>query len=114
MIKIIRKPGRRVDFDSKTEQVVLKGSTEIKEVFSEIKTIVGRIKKIDSRLKNKKIRVIEKEKLIDEKKENTKKMIDLWNGLRRADLNGLRKEESIKIINSQKNFIDDLLEYYKN
>ena len=114
MIKIIRKPGRRVDFDSKTEQVVLKGKDEIREGFSEIKKLVNRIKKIDSRLKNKRIKVIEKEKLIDEKKETTRKIIDLWNGLRKADLNELKKSESIKIINSQKNFIDDLLEYYKD
>ena len=114
MIKIIRKPGRKVDFNSKTEQVVLKGKDGIRKGFSEIKKVVNRIKKIDSRLKNKKIKVIEKEKLVDEKKENTRKMIDLWNNLRRADLNELRKGESIKIINSQKKFIDDLLKYHKD
>lgn len=111
---MIRRPGRRVDFNSKIGQIVLKGSEEIKEGFSEIKTTVNRIKKIDLKLKNKKIKVIEKEKLIDEKKENTRKIMDLWNGLRRADLNELRKDESTKVINSQKNFIDDLLEYYKD
>lgn len=111
MIKTIRKPGRIVDFNSKPEQVMLKGSNEIKEKFSEIKTIVNRIKNIRSKLKKKKIRSMEEKKLIDEKKEKTRKMINLWNSLRRTDLNGLRKEELIKIINSQKNFIDDILEY---
>ncbi len=114
MIKIVRKPGRKVDFDSKKEPVVLKGKSAIKKEFSEIKRLVTKIKKINSRLKNKKIKVIEKEKLIDEKKENTREMIELWNNLRRADLNVLGKGESIKIINSQKNFIDDLLEHYKD
>jgi len=114
MIKITRKPGRKVDFNSKTEQVVLKGKDGIKTGFSEIRKLVNRIKKIDSKLKNKKIKVIEKEELVDEKKENTRKMVDLWNSLKKADLNELRKEESTKIINSQKNFIDDLLKYYKD
>ena len=114
MVKVIRRVGRRVDFNSEVSGVVLKSGNEIKKEFSEIKKVVNRIKKIDLKLKNKKIRVIEKEELIDEKKENEKKMINLWNDLRRADLNGLKKEESTKIINSQKNFIDDLLEYYKD
>lgn len=114
MVKVIRKPGRRVDLDSKTEQTIFKGNNEIKEGFSEIRTIVSRIKNIRSKLWNSKLKDAERKELVKEKKENIKKMISLWNSLSRIDLSELRKEESIKVVNSQKNFIDDLLEHYKN
>lgn len=113
MVKVIRKPGRRVDLDSKTEQIIFRGNDEIKEGFSEIRTMVREIKNIRSKLRYSKIKDAERKELVGEKKENMKKITGLWNSLSRIDLSELRKEESIKIVNSQKNFIDDLLEYYR-
>lgn len=114
MVKVIRRSGRRVDLDSKTEQIIFRGNDEIKEGFSEIRTIVCEIKNIRSKLRYSKLKDAERKELVKEKKENIKKMVSLWNSLSRIDLSELRKEESIKIVNSQKKFIDDLLEYYKD
>lgn len=113
MVKVIRKPGRRVDLDSKTEQIIFRGNDEIKEGFSEIRTMVREIKNIRSKLRYSKIKDTERKELVGGKKENMKKITGLWNSLSRIDLSELRKEESIKIVNSQKNFIDDLLDYYR-
>ena len=99
---------------AKTEQIIFKGNDEIKEGFSEIRTIVREIKNIRSKLWGARLKDSERKELVKEKKENIKKMTSLWNSLSRTDLSELRKEESIKIVNSQKNFIDDLLEYYKD
>jgi len=114
MVKTIRKIGRRVNFNSETKGVVLKGEDEIRKVFSEIKIMLNRIKKIQSKLKSSKIKIKERKNLIKEKRERAKKMVNLWNSLTGIDANNLKKEEFVKIINSQKNFINDLLGDYSN
>jgi len=108
MVKINRRPGRRVNFDSKIEKPVLKEEEEIKEKFLEIKQVEKKLIEIQSKNNQ------EREERITQKEIELKKILDLWDDLNRIDLNILEKKNLIKIINSQKNFIQDFLEHYIN
>lgn len=108
MVKVVRKIGRRVDFNSETKEISFEKS-EIKENFLEIKREINKIEKIRLKLKKPKIKPTERKKLTNEEKENRKKITDLWTDLSRINLKELKKEESLKLINSQKNFINDIL-----
>jgi hypothetical protein len=109
MVKINRRPGRRVNFDSKIiEKPVLKEEEEIKEKFLEIKQVEKKLIEIQSKNNH------EREERITQKEIELKKILDLWDDLNRIDLNILEKNNLIKIINSQKNFIQDFLKHYIN
>lgn len=108
MVKINRRPGRRVNFGSKIEKPVLKEEEEIKEKFLEIKQVEKKLIEIQSKNSQ------EREERIGQKEIELKKILDLWDDLDRIDLNTLEKKNLIKIINSQKNFIQDFLEHYIN
>ena len=74
MLKINRRPGRKVNFNSKIEKPVLKEEKEIKEKFLEIKQAEKRLIKVQSKKGGEKIKEIE-----------LKKIIDLWHDLTRIE-----------------------------
>ena len=111
MVKVVRKIGKKIDFDSvKSKSLVIdEERSEIRETFSEIKKseeALSKIQKIQAK------GILGKEKRINQKQVELKRMINLWKDLNKINLEELRKSEIISVVNSQKKFIKDLLRHY--
>ena len=111
MVKVVRKIGKKIDFDSvKSKSLVIdEERSEIRETFSEIKKseeALSKIQKIQAK------GILGKEKRINQKQVELKRMINLWKDLNKINLEELRKSEIISVVNSQKKFIKDLLKHH--
>lgn len=115
MVRLIRRPGKKVDFrEDVIGGAMDKKENEIKKKFSEIKKTGETIRRIQSGSDIQTEGVLENERKISQKQVELQRMASLWEDLNNIDLSDLGREEIMKILNSQKSFIKDLLENYIN
>ena len=114
MVKIIRIPARKVNFndekikkpmlDRKEKEINLK-EKQIKKKFSDLKKAEEIVNQIQNQINTQTTDIQNKEQELI-------KMANLWGELNNLNLSSLNQQEVNKIANSQKGFIADLLKHY--
>lgn len=96
MVNLIRKPGRRIDLVGEIKKMAerKKREKELKEKFEELKKSAEKFRKIKTTPKD---------------MQNIKR---LWREIEKIEIADLGNEELLRIINSERKFVNDFLKGY--